>query len=66
MWNTKKIITRNFLPGGVVTCFSLKGRWPRPCSTTCLRGRSVIGLKCRKITKVVGCSQDVSNDRNKI
>lgn len=23
-----------YLPVGVMTCFSLNGRWPRPCSTT--------------------------------
>lgn len=22
------------LPVGVVTCFSVNGRWPKPCSTT--------------------------------
>lgn len=29
-----KQITVVQLPVGVMICFSVKGRWPRPCSTT--------------------------------
>lgn len=34
-WKTaRNEYKERWLPVGVTTCFSVKGRWPRPCSTT--------------------------------